>query len=169
MTPKSRSNSWMIAWSLPLKIPKREVKWLPTSNSELSGATVDGSEIRCSPVGDGSLPHYKKIDEGFYAFQLVQDFFHQQYRYVGFRKCCCQSTGLSSLQCMGYSCFLCGLLDPHLFHDSEGVGWSLKFRTRSVEHIAPVQVLWNYGIPQPNRCQSSGVLKMRGQIWWGSV
>ena len=40
------------------------------------GDTVDGSEIRRSPFEVGSLSHYLP---GFYASQVVQDFFHQQY------------------------------------------------------------------------------------------
>ena len=37
--------------------------------------TVDGRI--CAPVEVGSLPHYL---QGFYTSQMVQDFFHQQYR-----------------------------------------------------------------------------------------
>ena len=37
--------------------------------------TVDGSEIWRSSVEVGSLSHYS---QGFYASQVVQDFFHQQ-------------------------------------------------------------------------------------------
>ena len=42
------------------------------------GDTVDGSEIRRSPVEVGSLSHYQRnfIDP---RSQVVQDFFHQQY------------------------------------------------------------------------------------------
>ena len=38
--------------------------------------TVDGSEIRRSPVEVGSLSQYSQV---FFTSQVVQDFFHQQY------------------------------------------------------------------------------------------
>ena len=38
--------------------------------------TVDGRNLVNSPVEVGSLSHYL---QGFYTFQVVQGFFHQQY------------------------------------------------------------------------------------------
>ena len=40
-----------------------------------SGATVDGSEIRLTSWYIENLPFIA----GFYTYQMVQDYFHQQY------------------------------------------------------------------------------------------
>ena len=50
--------------------------WNPSSIWTSIHWTVAGSEIRRSPVELGSLDHYLWI---FFTFQVVQDFFHQQY------------------------------------------------------------------------------------------
>ena len=43
-------------------------------DDRMAGDTVDGSEIRRSPVEVGRLSHYL---QGFIRSQVVQDFFHQ--------------------------------------------------------------------------------------------